>query len=218
MPKQNPKHKKSQIYYERKRSLDSQGIPKKYFVMGFIFIVAIVGVVLLVKYLPNSPLGHGNKLYIEDGDMAELHYKLWKVNDINDLDTNSPPTQESKNFITNVSKDSLINGFYYKLIDREIGEIFEFVIDKETDEDHDGKDDDTGKEILGYADGSILYFWVQVLNITKSEDLPPASALGNINLPSQMNHLSKNYMLCNDREFSRFEFLDEISKISLLSF
>lgn len=207
MPSKNPKHNKK-AFYERKMQFESRSIPIKYFVMGFIFVISITGVVLLAIFLPDA-LDNADKIYIEDGDLAEVHYKLWKVNEIDDLDTNSEPTQESKNFITDVTKDSLINGFYYELIDnREIGEIFEFVIGKETDADSNGFDDDTGKEILGYADGKILYFWVQVINITKSEDIPAASSLDNIDLPVQMGNLSENYLLCNVRKFFLFEFLN----------
>ena len=53
-----------------------------------------------------------------------------------------------------------------------------------------GFDDDTGKEILGYADGFIYYFWVQVLNITKFEENLPTSSLDNIELPVQMESFS----------------------------
>ncbi len=208
MPSKNPKHSKK-AFYERKKQYESRSIPIKYFVMGFIFVISITGVILLAIYLPGV-LDNRNKIYIEDGDIAELHYKLWKVDDIGDLDTSSKPTQESKNFVTDVTKDSLINGFYYELIDnREIGEIFEFVIDKETDADSDGFDDDTGDEILGYADGTILYYWVQVINITKSKDIPESSFLDNIDLPVQMGDLSEIYLQCNIRKLFSFEFLDK---------
>jgi len=208
MPSRNPKHNKK-AFYERKMQYESRSIPIKYFVMGFIFVISITGVVLLAIFLPDSDV-FGNKIYIEDGDTAEVHYKLWKVDEIDDLDTNSPPTQESKNFVTEVSKDALINGFYYELIDkREIGEIFEFVIDKETDANGDGFDDDNpDEEILGYADGKILYFWVQVLNITKPEDIPESSSLDNIDLPVQMGNLSDNYLHCSVRKFFLFDFLN----------
>lgn len=207
MPSKNPKHSKK-AFYERKKQYESRNIPIKYFVMGFIFVIAITGVILLAIFLPDA-LEDGNKIYIEDGDTAELHYKLWKVDDIGDLDTSQTPFQESTSFLTEVSKDSLINGFYYELLDRrEIGEIFEFVIDKETDANGDGKDDDSGDEILGYADGDIYYFWVQVLNITKPEDIPETSSLDNIDLPVQMGNLSDNYLLCSVRKFFLFEFLN----------
>ncbi len=206
----NPKHGKK-AFYERKKQYEARSIPIKYFVMGFIFVISITGVILLAIFLPDA-LDNADKIYIEDGDLAELHYKLWKVSDIGDLDTDNTPTQETKNFITEVSKDSLINGFYYELLDkREIGEIFEFVIDKETDEDGDGFDDDTDKEILGYADGKIYYFWVQVKNITKSEDIPPEeSSLENIELPVQMGDLSEFFLQSSSvKKFFSFEFLDK---------
>ncbi len=213
MPSRNPKHNKK-VYYERKKQFDSRKIPIKYFVMGLIFILSIAGVVLLAKYLPESPNGHGDKLYIEDGDTAELHYKLWKVEDIDDLDTSQEPFQESENFVTEVKLvppeggQGLIKGFYDELLDLEIGEINDFIIDKETDADSDGFDDDTGDEILGYADGQIYFFWVQVLNITKAEKNLPASSLDNIDLPVHMESISENYLICNVRELFSFEFLE----------
>ncbi|QEE17662.1 hypothetical protein DSAG12_03499 [Promethearchaeum syntrophicum] len=206
-PKRNPKHAKKE-FYVRKKQYNEQKIPIKYFAMGFIFVISITGVVLLAVLLPESTNGHGDKLYIEDGDTAELHYKLWRIDDIGDLDTSEEPDEESKppnNFITEVTKGSLINGFYYELLDSEIGEILEFVIDKETDVDpQDGFDDDTGDEILGYADGTILYFWVQVLNITKSADNTPESS----NFTVQVENLSENYLYCNVRKLFPFEFFD----------
>ncbi len=206
--KKNPKHSKK-AFYERKKQYDTRNIPIKYFVMGFIFVISITGVVLLAIFLPDSINDHGDKLFIEDGDTAELHYKLWKVDEIGDLDTSKDPYQESLSFITSVTKDSLINGFYYELLDREIGKIIEFVIDKEIDANSDGLDDDTGEEILGYADGTILFFWVQVINITKSaENSPAANSLDNIELPFQMENFSENNFQCYVREFFIFEFLN----------
>jgi len=207
-PKKNPKHEKK-FFYVRKKQYESGGIPIKYFVMGFIFVISITGVVLLAIFLPDG-IDNGDKLYIEDGDTVELSYKLWTVYDIGDLDTSNPTADDSESWITKVSKDGLINGFYYELLDREFGEIFEFVIDKETDVDPaDGFDDNTGDEILGYADGKILFFWVQVLNITKSaENIPAAGSLDNIELPVQMENFSENNFQCNVREFFIFEFLN----------
>ncbi len=207
MPSKNPKHNKK-AYYGRKKQYDSRSIPIKYFVMGLIFIISITGIVLLAIYLPDSTI-FGDKIYIEDGDTAELHYKLWKVADINELDTSATPFQESESFITEVSKDGLINGFYYELLDkREIGEIFEFVIDIEVDENKDGIIDGTDDEVLGYADGFIYYFWVQVLNITKPEEIPAtASSLDNIDLPVQMESISEIYLQSIDRKIFTFEFL-----------
>ena len=76
----NPKFKHAKKeFYVRKKQYDERKIPIKYFVMGFIFVLSITGVILLAIYLPDSLLGHGDKLYIEDGDSAEVHYKLWKV-------------------------------------------------------------------------------------------------------------------------------------------
>ena len=67
------------------------------------------------------------------------------------------------NFQQKLTKGALINGFYYELLDSEIGEILEFVIDKETDANSDGLDDDTGDEILGYAKNcKLIFFLVQV--------------------------------------------------------
>jgi len=204
VPKKNPKHAKKE-FYVRKKQYNERKIPIKYFVMGFIFVISITGVILLAILLPESNHGHGDNLYIEDGDTAELHYKLWKVDDIGDLDTNDPPFQEAPNFITEITKGALINGFYYNLLDSEIGQIIKFVIDKETDENpKDGIDDDTGEEILGYADGKILYFWVQVLNITKSPENSPESS----NFTVQVENLSGNNLYYNIRKLFFFNFLD----------
>ena len=61
VPKKNPKHAKKEFYVRKKQS-NERNIPIKYFVMGFIFVISITGVVLLAIFLPDSPAGHGNKL------------------------------------------------------------------------------------------------------------------------------------------------------------
>ena len=179
MPKKNPKHAKK-VFYERKKQYDKRSIPIKYFVMGFIFVISITGVVLLAIFLPDSINNNGDTLYIEDGDNVVVHYKLWMVADIGDLDksvSSGEDFQDGDNFETIVTKDALYNGFYYELLGREIGEIYEFAIDKETDANGDGFDDYTGEEILGKPDADkIYYFWVQVLDITKSEDNLPSTS------------------------------------------
>ena len=82
--------------------------------------------------------------------------------------------------------------------------ILEFVIDKETDANSDRLNDDTGDEILGYANGTILFFWVQVLNITKSAENTPESSEFTV----QVENISENYLYCNVRTLFPFDFLD----------
>lgn len=183
--------------------------------MGFIFILSITGVVLLAKYLPDSNLGHGDNLYIEDGDTAKIHYKLW-IDDDRDsfIDIDVPPYQEST-LDFSITKDGLINGFYYESLDLEIGEIAKFLIDPNIDADGDGDDDITGDEILGYGAPShalfnmTIYYWIQVVNITKSEENIPASSIDIIDLPVQMENFSENYLICNVRHLFSFEFLEK---------
>ena len=183
--------------------------------MGLIFILSITGVVLLAKYLPDSNLGHGDNLYIEDGDTAKIHYKLW-IDDDKDgfIDIDEDPYQEDTLDFT-ITKGGLINGFYYECLDLEIGEISKFLIDPNVDEDGDGIDDITDEEVLGYgAPGHALfnttiYYWIQVVNITKSEENLPAGSIDNIDLPVQMENFSENYLICNVRQLFSFEFLEK---------
>ena len=172
--------------------------------MGFIFVISITGVVLLAIFLPESNIGHGDKLYIEDGDIAEIHYKLWKVDDIGELDTNEDPTEEgTMNQEVSYGAGGYVKGFYNEILELEIDEINSFTIDKEYDEDEDGFEDTSGEEILGYPGGSIYHFWVQVLNITKSAENAPESS----DFTVQVENLSENYLYYNERKLFPFEFL-----------
>ena len=212
MPKKNPKHAKK-AFYERKKQYETRKLPIKYIAMGFIFVISITGVVLLAIFLPDSTNDNGDKLYVEDGDNVVVHYKLWMVADIGDLDksvSSGDDFQEGENFETIVTKEALYNGFYYELLGREIGEAYEFAIDKETDANGDGFDDDNpDEEILGKPDSNkIYYFWVQILEIVKSEDNLPSSSLDNIEFTVQMENFSENYLQCNVRKLFSFEFLE----------
>ena len=213
VPSKNPKHNKKE-YYVRKKQYDERKIPIKYFAMGFIFVFTITGVVLLAIYLPDS-INHGDRLYIEDGDTANVHYKLW-IDDDRDIyiDIHEDPYQENTmDFI--VSKENVITGFYKELLDLEIGEISRFGFGPNVDLDNNKIDDITKEEVLGYGYPSdhflfnmSIYYWIQIINITKSEENLPASSLNNIELPVQMGNFSQIYLQCDVREHLFYEFLD----------
>jgi hypothetical protein len=110
---------------------------------------------------------------LKPGDTVEIEYKLW-VDDDKDgyVDTSATPFQGPKTFpISNLKKGDLINGFYYNILGMEEGETKTFEIAPTLDEDNNGIDDTTGKELLGYGKGDNLYnkklvFWVRIVSIS----------------------------------------------------
>ena len=210
VPSKNPKHGKK-LYYERKKQYEKQKIPVKYIAMGVIFVLSITGVVLLAIFLPDSPIGHGDNLFIEDGDSALIHYKLWIDGSERDgiIDIDEDPEQENT-LDFDVVKGATINGFYYEMLDLEIGEISRFRIEPNVDLNGDGIDDLTDEEVLGYGNqghalfNMSIYYWIQVINITKSEETAPASA----NFAIQVDNISENYLYCSFKKLFSFEFLE----------
>ena len=210
VPSKNPKHGKK-LYYERKKQYEKQKLPVKYIAMGVIFVLSITGVVLLAIFLPDSPIGHGDNLFIEDGDSALIHYKLWIDGSERDgiIDIDEDPEQENT-LDFDVVKGATINGFYYEMLDLEIGEISRFRIEPNVDLNGDGIDDLTDEEVLGYGNqghalfNMSIYYWIQVINITKSEETAPASA----NFAIQVDNISENYLYCSFKKLFSFEFLE----------
>jgi len=212
--KKNPKHEKKiekKIYYVRKKQYDSRKIPVKYIAMGVIFVLSITSVVLLAIFLPDSPLGHGDNLFIEDGDIADIHYKLWTDDDRDGfIDIDEDPIDDYLLDYT-ITKGSLINGFYYEILDLEMGETSRFRIEPNVDVDGDGYDDNNpDEEVLGYGNpghdlfNMSLYYWIRVDNITKSEENTPASS----NFAVQVDNIPENSLYCSVRKLFSFEFLE----------
>ncbi len=110
---------------------------------------------------------------LKPGDNVEIEYKLW-VDDDKDgnVDTGTTPYQGPATFpIEDLKKGQLINGFYYNILGMKKGETKTFTVDATVDEDNNGIDDVTGKELLGYGKGHELYnkklvFWVRIVSIS----------------------------------------------------
>ena len=96
------------------------------------------------------------------------------------------------------------------MLDLEIGEISRFRIEPNDDKNGDGIDDITDEEVLGYGNeghalyNMSIYYWIQVINITKSEENAPASA----NFAIQVDNISENSLYCSVRKLFSFEFLE----------
>jgi FKBP-type peptidyl-prolyl cis-trans isomerase len=110
---------------------------------------------------------------LQAGQTAEIAYKLWIDNDhdgVISYQTAAPDQDDT--FTTEVTKGSLINGFYYQLLGMEVGEEKTFEVPPNIDANGDGLDDNTGQEVLGYADpthelaNTKLVFYVKILSIS----------------------------------------------------
>jgi hypothetical protein len=190
MPKQNPKHQRKTVLYERQHELQARAkFPKRYLVMGIILVSSItIIVVLFIVFNPDdSP---DRSLIVEDNDVVDLYYKLWTNPDKETLAVVIKRTtfQENPSFVFNISKGSVINGFYYEVLGMTKGESQYFPLPANVDElplpDGDGIDDITGKEILSYGDPShelfntSLVYWVSITNITKHKSSPSSAGIG----------------------------------------
>ncbi len=115
-------------------------------------------------------------VFVEPGDTINIHYKLWTAEHQSGLDGEvdmSAPVQDDI-FEAVVSKQSLINGFYYEILGMVYMQEKTFSIAACIDENGDGLDDYTGQEALGYYDpedllyNTNLVFYVQITYIAKA--------------------------------------------------
>ncbi|MHA1746175.1 MAG: hypothetical protein ACTSWW_09250 [Promethearchaeota archaeon] len=123
-------------------------------------------------------------IFIEPGDTINLLYTLWAAPPQSGLsgevDMSAPLPQQEPLMQTTVTKEYLINGFYYELLGMVYMEEKTFSIAASRDEDFDGLDDYTGQEPLGYywaGNATVpmnalydtnLVFYVQITYIAKA--------------------------------------------------
>lgn len=182
MPSQNPKHNKKRAVYQRKQTYSSYSGPSlRLILMGTIFVAVIAVVVVVILNLDALiPTGDNDEVFIEDGDSAMIHYKLWIDDDQDGIIewVDVTPDQDSTFLPTILSGDSsggLIPGFYNALLGMKVNDTNQFYLEANVDEDQDGIDDITGKDVVSYTGthdlaNTKLLFWLKVLDITKKGD------------------------------------------------
>ena len=180
MPSQNPKHNKKRAVYQRKQTYSSYSGPNlRLILMGTIFVAVIAVVVVVILNLDALNPTDDDDVIIEDGDSASIHYKLWIDNDQDGIIewVDVTPDQENTILPTILLGDSsggLLPGFYYALLGMKVNETNQFYLEANVDEDDDGIDDITGKDVVSYTSGvnanKKLLFWIKILDITKKGD------------------------------------------------
>jgi hypothetical protein len=206
--KHNPKHQKKKVKYSRQQNLGGSNFPWRYVLMAVIFVGVFTAVIYAVVTMGDGQSDEvDDVIKIEDGDTAEIEYKLWPDADhdgvINWQDTD--PVQDAT-FTTEVKKGSLINGFYNKLLGMKIGGTDTFFLDANVDANGDGVDDITGEDIVSYGSpghdlfNTSLVFWVRIVNITKlvEPEITTTDSLSN-DMPTQLL-IFNNLWLINDIE------------------
>jgi hypothetical protein len=188
MPKQNPKHQRKTVLYERQHELQARAkFPKRYLVMGIILACSIIGIVVLFVVLnPDNPID--KSLSVEEFDKVDVNYKMWANKNKDPLVfviyRPSGPDDENENFVFNVSKSNVIAGFYFNILGLNKGESDYFALPANIDNDNNGFDDNTGDEVLSYGANNSqffntpLIFWVRINNITKHSSQPNSSEVG----------------------------------------
>ena len=176
-------------------------------VLVVVFVAVIAVVVIVILNLDAFNPNIGDDVIIEDGDSAMIHYKLWiaesEGNDV-DIDWVDVTPDQENTFLPTITKgDSsggLIPGFYNALLGMKENETNRFFLDANIDDNGDGIDDITGKDVVSYTGShdlanTRLLFWLEVLDIVKKGDtytgtLPtsPASASQIYTIIQTRNH------------------------------
>lgn len=210
LPSQNPKHNKKRAVYQRKQNYSSSSGPNiRLILMGSIFVAVIAVVVIVILNLDAfNPPGE-DEIIFEDGDSANIHYKMWVDDDHDgiiewvDID----PDYEDTFLATidlNEIPPGLAPGFVHSLIGMEENETNRFYLEANVDEDQDGIDDDTGRDVVSFTgthelSNTKLLFWLQILDIVKEGEtytgtLPQASPVTQIYVQTNLIGTGKYFL------------------------
>jgi hypothetical protein len=205
MPRTNPKHQKRRVVASRQQQLSTGGFPTRYLVMTLILVGAVVAIIVLVVTLNKDNDNKTQNLSVQDNDIVILKYKLWTNPNLDPIASvkNTPVYQESTNFQRNVSKDNIQpTGFYYNILGMKISESKYFALPANVDDNGDKVDDITSQEVLSYGKptdalyNTPLVYWVEIVNITKSDANKPSSSGLNIT-ENQLNSYLNVFSISN---------------------
>lgn len=176
-------------YYDEGMVAETKSSSGAIMAIGLISLIVIGGGITGIL-LTRDPSGNGTattttttttttsvdtSIFVEPGDTINIHYKLWTAEPGTGLDGEvdmSAPVQDDI-FEAVVSKQGLINGFYYEILGMVYLQEKTFSIAACIDENGDGLDDYTGQEPLGYYNpddtlyNTNLVFYVQITYIAK---------------------------------------------------